>query len=98
MCVADPPKVTSLTVDGQQVNDTHLINEGQKVTISCNFNKGNPPVVFHLFNSNGNNLTKSEGPLDMLLTAQCEDDWPTVHCQGNGSERNRSLSLLVRCE
>lgn len=99
MCVcADPTQVTSLTVDGQEVNGTHLISESQKVRVSCSFDKGNPPVTFSLVNNNGKELVRGSGPLTYSLLVHCEDDWPTVRCEGNGSEQNRSVSFLVKCK
>ncbi|XP_025099916.1 uncharacterized protein LOC112567438 [Pomacea canaliculata] len=92
-----PPQVTSLTVDGQEVNGTHLINDSQKVNISCSFDKGNPPVAFSLVDNKGTELVTGSGPLTYSLLVHCEDDWPTVRCEGNGSEQNRSVSFLVKC-
>ncbi|XP_025099890.1 uncharacterized protein LOC112567427 [Pomacea canaliculata] len=92
-----PPQVTSLTVDGQEVNGTHLINDSQKVNISCSFDKGNPPVAFSLVDNNGMELVRGSGPLTYSLLVDCEDDWPTVRCEGNGSEQNRSVSFHVTC-
>ncbi|XP_025101024.1 uncharacterized protein LOC112568126 isoform X2 [Pomacea canaliculata] len=102
-----PSKVTNLTVDGQEVNSTHLIKEGE-VNVCCFFKRGNPPVVFKLLDINGMEIadkvdkntmqTKSgEEHLKVSLSVRCQDDWPTVRCEGSGSERNRSVSFLVRC-
>ncbi|XP_025103248.1 uncharacterized protein LOC112569626 isoform X3 [Pomacea canaliculata] len=102
-----PSKVTNLTVDGQEVNSTHLINEGE-VNVCCSFKRGNPPAVFNLLNMNGMEIankedksamqTKSgEEHLKVSLSVRCQDDWPTVRCEGSGSEINRSVSFLVRC-
>ncbi|XP_025103334.1 uncharacterized protein LOC112569672 [Pomacea canaliculata] len=92
-----PPKVTSLNIDGQEVNETHLINEGQQVTISCSFDTGNPPVTFRLVDRTGKELTTDKENLSTLLSVKCEDTWPLVRCEGDRSEQNRSVLLLVRC-
>lgn len=100
MCVRvfdpDPPKVTSLTVDGHEVNGTHLINEGQEVTISCSFNPGNPPVNFRLVDKT-RELAVGAGR-NYSLSIQCEDNWPRVNCEGNGSAENRTVSFLLKCK
>ncbi|XP_025100878.1 uncharacterized protein LOC112568070 isoform X2 [Pomacea canaliculata] len=91
-----PPKVKSLTVDG---GDNVIIDEGQVVNISCFFEKGNPPGVFYLLDKHGTKLnsSSSEGRLSSSLTARCEDDWPVVRCEGNGSQQNLSMAILVKC-
>ncbi|XP_025101686.1 uncharacterized protein LOC112568569 [Pomacea canaliculata] len=105
--VTYPSKVTNLTVDGQEVNSTHLIKEGE-VDVCCSFNRGNPPAVFSLLDKNGmeivNKVNKTTMPtqsgeehLKVSLSVRCQEDWPTVRCEGNGSERNGSVSFLVRC-
>lgn len=101
--LTDPPKVKSLTVDGQEVNDTHLLNESFEVNISCSFEEGNPPAIFHLLDNNGPDPTEfhqkdCKGHRSILRSVRCEDDWPVVRCEGNGSEQNRSVSFLVKCK
>ncbi|XP_025101691.1 uncharacterized protein LOC112568574 [Pomacea canaliculata] len=91
-----PSKVTSLTVDGHEVNGTHFINEGQEVTISCSFDPGNPPVDFRLVDKT-RELAVGEGRLNYPLSIQCEDNWPRVNCEGNGSKENRTVSFLLKC-
>lgn len=96
----DPPSVTSLIVDGNEVNGDLVINEKKEMSISCFADKGNPQVSFHLLDKYGSEL-KSDingGHLNYLLTARCEDDWPMVRCEGSRSVRNRSVSFLVRCK
>ncbi|XP_025101688.1 uncharacterized protein LOC112568571 [Pomacea canaliculata] len=91
-----PPKVTSLTVDG---GDYVIIDEGKVVNASCFFEKGNPPAHFYLLDKHGTKLnsSSSEGHLRSSLTARCEDDWPVVRCEGNGSQHNMSVTILVKC-
>ncbi|XP_025099888.1 uncharacterized protein LOC112567426 [Pomacea canaliculata] len=91
-----PPKVINLTVDG---GDNAIIDEGKVVNISCLFENGNPPGLFYLLDKHGNKLSSSssEGRLSSSLTARCEDDWPVVRCEGNGSQHNRSVTILVKC-
>ncbi|XP_025102547.1 uncharacterized protein LOC112569090 isoform X2 [Pomacea canaliculata] len=91
-----PPNVKNLTVDGR---DNVIIDEGQVVNVSCLFEKGNPPGVFYLLDKHGDNLnaSSSEGQLSYSLTARCEDDWPVVRCEGNGSQHNMSVTILVKC-
>ncbi|XP_025101684.1 uncharacterized protein LOC112568568 [Pomacea canaliculata] len=104
----DPSEVTNLKVNGHDVNSTHLINEGQEVSVCCSFKRGNPPSVFSLLDINGmkignkvnKNIMETEGGeehLKVSRSVRCQDDWPTVRCEGNGSQRNRSVSFLVRC-
>ncbi|XP_025099913.1 uncharacterized protein LOC112567435 [Pomacea canaliculata] len=92
-----PPNVTSLTVDG---GDNVIIDKGQVVNVSCFFEKGNPPAHFYLLDKNGTKLnsTSSERHLSYSLTARCEDDWPVVRCEGNGSQQNKSVTILVKCK
>lgn len=95
----DPPKVILLTVDGREVNG-HLITEGQQVSISCSFEKGNPPASFYLLDNNSQrlNTTAAENYLNYTFSAQCSSAWSTVRCEGNGSEQNKSVSFAVACE
>ncbi|XP_025100900.1 uncharacterized protein LOC112568077 [Pomacea canaliculata] len=94
-----PPVVISLTVNGSEVSGNYLIDEFQEVSISCTFDPGNPPGKFFLFDKTGNEIkaTRGEDYLNLSLTLQCEDDWPTVRCEGSGSKTNKSVSFLVRC-
>ncbi|XP_025099966.1 uncharacterized protein LOC112567488 [Pomacea canaliculata] len=94
-----PPKVILLTVDGREVNGHHLITEGQKVNISCSFEKGNPPASFYLLDNNSQrlNTTAAENYLNYTLSAQCSSPWSSVRCEGNGSEQNKSVSFAVAC-
>ncbi|XP_025102723.1 uncharacterized protein LOC112569213 [Pomacea canaliculata] len=94
-----PPKVTSLTVGGEDFTGPYFINEGQKVYISCFFDKGNPPATFKLLDKHGQVLKsrRDERYLNRSLTAHCKDDWPTVRCEGSGSKQNRSVTFFVRC-
>lgn len=94
----DPPKVTSLLVGGKEVSNTHLIEEGLQTNISCLFDKGNPPVIFRFRDSNGKEFAKSEDHLSHTISVGCQDDWPTLHCEGSRSEENKSVSVLVRCK
>ncbi|XP_025101028.1 uncharacterized protein LOC112568127 isoform X2 [Pomacea canaliculata] len=105
--VTYPSEVTNLSVDGQEVNSTHLINEGE-VNVCCSYNRGNPPAVFNLLDTNGmgiankvdKNIMETEDGEELLkvsLSVRCQDDWPTIRCEGKESKRNRSVSLLVRC-
>lgn len=96
----DPPSVTSLIVNGNEVNGDYIINERKEISISCFVDKGNPQVSFQLLDKYGSEL-KSDingGHLNYLLTARCEDDWPMIRCEGSRSVRNRSVSFLVRCK
>ncbi|XP_025103343.1 uncharacterized protein LOC112569677 [Pomacea canaliculata] len=94
-----PPKVTSLTVGGEDFASPYFINEGQEVDIFCSFEKGNPPATFKLLDKHGQVLKSagSDGYLSYSLTAQCEDYWPIVRCEGSGSKQNRSVTFFARC-
>ncbi|XP_025102166.1 uncharacterized protein LOC112568867 isoform X2 [Pomacea canaliculata] len=101
-----PTRVTHFAINGQEVNDTHLIDEGQKVSVFCSFYKGSPPVTFRLADKanrevisdvNSNGICMEEDQLNFSLSVDCEDNWPTVVCEGSGSTNNRSVSFLVRC-
>lgn len=94
----DSSKVTNLTVDGQEVSNVHLINEQQEVNVSCFFVNGNPPVTFRLLDKTSKELATDKGSLHLSLSVKCEDDWPIVRCEGEGSELNRSVAFLVRCK
>lgn len=99
MCCTDPPSVTSLTVNGHDVHGYYLINENQEVNISCSVDKGNPPANFCFVDEHATELKSYEGDLLLLtLTAHCKQEWPTVKCVANSSEKNRSVSLLVSCK
>ncbi|XP_025101662.1 uncharacterized protein LOC112568551 [Pomacea canaliculata] len=92
------PSVISMTINGHEANSRQLINEGQ-INISCLFDKGNPPADCSLLDRNRKQLhhLRSENLLIYSLTVQCQDEWPVLHCEGKGSDKNRSVSLLVKC-
>lgn len=90
--------MTSMTVDGHEVKDNYVIDEGHKVDISCAFETGNPPVFFQLLDHLVLKSSGNQGHLNYSLTARCEDEWPTIRCQGSGSTRNRSVTFLVECK
>lgn len=96
---ADTPSVISMTINGHEANSRQLINEGQ-INISCLFDKGNPPADCSLLDRNRKQLhhLRSENLLIYSLTVQCQDEWPVLHCEGKGSDKNRSVSLLVKCK
>lgn len=98
--IADPPKVKLFTVDGREVGDVYLINEDQKVTVVCSFDKGNPPTSFRLLDRRGKDLESVEDAdhFSHSFAVKCKDDWPNVRCEGVGSEYNKSVSFLVRCK
>lgn len=97
---ADPPSVTSLTVNGRPVNGSIVINESQEVNISCSYDKGNPPASFRLIDEHATEIKAygEEQHLIYLVKLQCEQDWPTITCEGNSSEKNISASILVNCK
>ncbi|XP_025101846.1 uncharacterized protein LOC112568652 [Pomacea canaliculata] len=97
--VSYPPSVTNLMVDGKEARGSFVINEGSEVNISCSFEKGNPSTNFLLLDKTGKEIKSSsdEQHLNLSLVLQCKDDWPTIRCQGSGSETNESVSLLVKC-
>ncbi|XP_025100584.1 uncharacterized protein LOC112567915 [Pomacea canaliculata] len=94
-------KVTGLEVDGQEVNETYLVEDNQKVNISCSFTNGNPPVSVRLMDDIGSALNSSkhkEGPLTLIIGMfRCSEVWPTVRCEAAGSKLNRSVTILGRC-
>lgn len=98
--ITDPPNVTSLTVNRREVHHTHVINEGEEIDISCLFEEGNPPTKFILVDKAGKEVSASRGEqhLNHSLNVQCQDDWPTIVCEGFGSIKNRSVTFLVRCK
>lgn len=100
LLTSDKPKVTSLTVDGREVDSDHLISEGKNVTVACSFDNGNPPAPFRLLDKSGQILRNisNEGNVSYSFAVTCEDDWPIIGCEGAGSEFNRSVSFLVRCK
>ncbi|XP_025103197.1 uncharacterized protein LOC112569589 [Pomacea canaliculata] len=98
LTVLYPPKVSSFTIDKNEVNGNYLINEGKEVNISCSFDKGNPQTVFFLLDKTGKeiNVSRSEEQLIHSVTVRCQDDWPLVRCEGTGSEKNTSVTLLAK--
>lgn len=96
----DPPEVTSLTVNSHELGSDYVISEGEKVTVICSFNKGYPPSHFHLVDKLGQELqiTRNEETISHSFSVECEDEWPIIGCEGEGSEVNRSVSFLVRCK
>lgn len=103
MCVcvcADPPTVTSLTVDGKEVDLSLLVSENQTALIECSFDQGKPPSRFRLLNSSRQEvgLGTSDGHIIHSVTVdQCGHPWPRFFCEGADSEKNRSVAFLVRC-
>lgn len=97
---ADQPKVTSLTVDDNEVTGDYLINEGQKITVTCLIEKGRPAANFYLMNKNGKELKRADNDKNIshTIAVLCEDDWPVIRCEGERSEYNRSVAILVRCK
>lgn len=83
---ADPASVTSLTMNGLEVNGDHLIDEGE-INISCSFDQGNPHSNFLLLSEQGKemNALRAEKYLNGSLLISCHLDWPTIRCEGNGS-------------
>lgn len=98
----DPAKITGLRVNGEAVNGTHLADENQEVNISCFFTNGNPLVSIRILDNTGHTLSSTkhgDGPLALSLGVyQCQDVWPVIRCEASGSESNRSVAILVRCE
>lgn len=98
----DPPKVTGLQVNGRETNATLVVDENQMLRVSCTFENGNPPVSFLIREktSHRHNSTKQEeGPLVISLEgSHCHDIWPVITCEAPGSELNRSVAILVKCE
>lgn len=100
VCLTDPPNVTSLTVDGHEVNGDYFIQEGQEVTVTCLFDKGNPPVPVSLLDKHGRHLSSSKvsGQVSNSFVARCEDEWPVVLCKSEGPEHKRSVSFIAICK
>ncbi|XP_025101165.1 uncharacterized protein LOC112568208 [Pomacea canaliculata] len=94
-----PPNVSSLTVDGHEVDGDYIIEEGKKTDIFCVFDKGNPQISFQLLDKYRYEIKSAgnEEHLSYSLTVWCKHDWPVVSCEGSRSTRNRSVSFLVRC-
>ncbi|XP_025102787.1 uncharacterized protein LOC112569262 [Pomacea canaliculata] len=92
------PSVTSLTVDGEESSGNYVISEGHEVSISCSFEKGNPPTNFSLVDQTGKEIKASRGEqhLNLSLALRCKDDWPTIRCEGSGSEKNESVSFYCQ--
>ncbi|XP_025101377.1 uncharacterized protein LOC112568334 [Pomacea canaliculata] len=98
--VTYPAKITSLLVNGEESNRTHLVDQNTVVNISCFFTSGNPPVSIRMVNDSGHVVTvkHEQGPLMMSLgVVHCHDVWPTIRCEAWGSELNRSVTILVKC-
>lgn len=90
-----------MAVNGHHVNGTHIIYHDQIVNITCSYINGNPPVIIRMADASGHTMssTQEEGPLTMFWgKVQCNEVWPTIRCEAPGSELNRSVVILVRCE
>ncbi|XP_025102104.1 uncharacterized protein LOC112568822 [Pomacea canaliculata] len=99
--VTYPARVTGLSVNDQDVNSTHIVDENQEVTVSCSFVNGNPPVNIRMVDERGNILSSTkykEGPLVLSLGVfHCHNVWPVIGCEAQGSELNKSVTILIRC-
>ncbi|XP_025099931.1 uncharacterized protein LOC112567456 [Pomacea canaliculata] len=93
-----PANVTGLQVNGQEVNQTRVIDEKQEVIVSCFFTNGNPLVSVRLMDDTGraqSSTTHGQGPLTLSLGQfRCQDVWPTIKCEAPESERNRSVVIF----
>lgn len=98
--LSDPPIIKSLTVDGDEVDGNYIIEEGQKVNISCSFDQGNLPSNLRLSDEHGREIKayRSERHLNASFTASCNQDWTSVRCEGNSSENSKSVFVLVKCK
>lgn len=98
----DSPKITALHVNGQDVNGTHVGEQHQEVNVSCYFTNGSPLVSIRILDDTGHTLsstTHGQGPLTLSLGVyHCQDNWPVIRCEALGSEINRSVAIVVRCE
>ncbi|XP_025100849.1 uncharacterized protein LOC112568048 isoform X3 [Pomacea canaliculata] len=99
LIVAYPPSVKSLTVNGQDADDSYILERGQKVEISCLFDQGNPPSNVWLSDEHGKEIKSYRGEqyLDTSFTANCDQHPSSVRCEGNSSENSKSVFFLVRC-
>ncbi|PVD27360.1 hypothetical protein C0Q70_12516 [Pomacea canaliculata] len=102
MQVLYAPGIESLQVDTKNVTEKdHLVDKGQKVTITCSFDPGNPPDIFHLLRNGDQILSSSQTGqrrLDYsLVVDDCSEVWPMIRCQAEGSNLSRSVAILVRC-
>ncbi|XP_025100588.1 uncharacterized protein LOC112567917 isoform X2 [Pomacea canaliculata] len=97
-----PAKVTGLQVNGQEVTETHVVDENQEVIVSCFFINGNPPVTIRLVDSTGqaqSSTTHGVEPLVIFLGVfRCQEVWPIIKCEATGSELNRSVAIIGRCK
>lgn len=100
LCLIDPPRITSLTVDDHEVNGDYLIQKDQEVIVACIFDKGNPPVPVRLLDKHGKHFSSSKdnGQVSFSVVVRCEDEWPMVLCKSDDSEYKRFVSFLVRCK
>lgn len=98
----DPANVTGLQVNGQEVNQTRIIDEKQEVSVSCFFTNGNPLVSVRLMDDTGraqSSKTHGQGPLTLSLGQfRCQDVWPTIKCEAPESEHNRSVVIFGKCK
>lgn len=88
-------------MNGEEINDTHLLDEKREVNVSCLFTRGSPPVNVCLVSDSGQeqSICREEGPIALSLGVyKCDDMWPTVRCEAPGSELNRSVAILFKCE
>ncbi|XP_025100814.1 uncharacterized protein LOC112568032 isoform X2 [Pomacea canaliculata] len=98
--VTYPSKITGMYVNGEEINDTHLLDENREVNVSCLFTRGSPPLNVCLVSDTGQeqSICREEGPLTLSLGVyKCDDMWPTVRCEAPGSELNRSVAILFKC-
>lgn len=98
----DPAKITGLQVNGQEVNQTRVIDETEEVSVSCFFTNGNPLVSVRLMDDTGraqSSTTHGQGPLILSLGQfRCQDVWPTIKCEAPQSEHNQSVVIFGKCK
>lgn len=93
-------------MNGQEANETYTIAENIEVNASCSFFNGKPSDTVRLLDNRGheyNSTTHPENVLNGLFTMSlgpfhCQDEWPTIRCEVSGSDLNRSVTILIKCE
>ena len=80
------------------------VEQGDNVTLTCTWDRGNPPHTAALFDERNRRLVShvitsgDAGQLEHVIhDVQCKDSG-LIRCEAEGASVNKSIVLLVKCE